>query len=342
MLGKVKISSIIASSGKKAELNTWHYYRPTKPAIKKEEHFINLKTSELEIQLNQLDEIILSIVLDFLFCPTWLVCRWLKKYSKYRTESEKDTIMSWIDIGLVWHESSVTGNYLRPTKLLFNLFNKNMPKYTDIPFNQLTHTISEQQVMFEILSGDSDNIVNKIFSKMYIKRHSPLGLTGGIKGTNIINESQFSNVISYQSKSVKEINSIEYNINKEIENKETITTEFRDFSKFIIIKKRGNTGVVKKDYSFHVPDLIIPLPRLQGSPQSIAIEVELSDKKLTRYIETLKMYKDNNRFGYVVWLSSNEKISGNLLKAFKNLSGLNKTKMLIQPFTIPSPDPILT
>ena len=339
---KVKISSIIASSGKKAELNTWHYYRPTKPAIKKEEQFIILKNSELEIKISAFEEIILSIILDFLFCPTWLVCKWLKKHPQHLITTEKEIIQSWINIGLVWNESSVTGNYLRPTSLLFSLFKnkEKMPKYKDIPFNQLTHTISEQQVMFEIMSGDINNNINKIFSKIYIKRNSPLGLTGITNGTNIINESKFNNIISFQRKTIEEINNIEYEINNGIKNKETITEEFKDFSKFIIIKKKDNTGEIKKDYDFHVPDLIIPLPRIQGSPRSIAIEVELSDKKLTRYIETLKIYKNNNRFGYVIWLTSNDKILKNLLKAFKNIAGLGDTKMSIQPFVIPYPDSI--
>lgn len=322
----------ILSFNKKAEVNTWERYNKVSPIITKDEYFVQLKTDNCEVNISNLEESILSIILNFTFCPVWLVKTFLKNRKYQLTESVEDIINSWIDIGLLWLESSVTGSYLRPTYLLYDIFNEIPLKYSEIPFNQLTHTISEQKFMFEILTGDNDNFVNKNFSRIYIPKFSALGFKNPL-GTNIISERQFKPSLFKNS---KEIKSSENEIIEQIRQGKNITKEFEDFSKFAIVKKKSDTDNDKKDYEFHIPDLIIPIPRKNGAPQSIAIEVEITDKKIKRYISTLNMYKNNNRFKYCIWYCANNNIISNLTKAFNEIEGLGNVRMALHPFDVPT------
>lgn len=190
--------------------------------------------------------------------------------------------------------------------------------------------------MLEVMLGDKNNNINKVFSGLYMPRYSPLGLENP-SGTNIISESKFNGLLFYKNKSESEIADIERSLENQINDKKVITDEFQNFSKFVIVKK----DTEKNNYLFHVPDLIIPIKRKDGRAQSIAIEVELSDKKIRRYTKTLEMYKNNNRYGYVVWLSQNDKITSNLTSAFKKINGLGDVKMAIYPFKTPMTKSIL-
>ena len=329
---KISVSDIKFSS--KVLDNTWQNYNPVNPSIIKKDTVI-IKTEEQEVFISNFEEVVLYIIANFLFAPVWLVENWIKKY-KMSLNTPKNTITSWVNTGLVWIEPSVTGLYLRPTNSLFKLFNMPIIKYRSIPYNQLSHTICEEQVTLEIMLGDKDNNINKVFSKIYLPRYSPLDLKN-TSGTNIINEFQFNGLLYYKTKSNKEISDIERSLEEQINDKKAITDEFTNFSKFVIVKK----DTEKNNYLFHVPDLIIPIKRKDGRAQSIAIEVELSDKKIRRYTKTLEMYKNNNRYGYVVWLSQNDKITSNLTSAFKKINGLGDVKMAIYPFKTPMTKSIL-
>lgn len=63
--------------------------------------------------------------------------------------------------------------------------------------------------------------------------------------------------------------------------------------------------------SFHIPDLIVSRPRDEdGTPRSIAVEVELNQKSYERYMETLTAYKlDEDIYEKVVWITPNAAIS---------------------------------
>lgn len=329
---KMEISKIKISS--KSLENTWYNYNSVDPIVTKGDS-ISVKTEDYEVYLSNFEEVVLYIIANFLFSPTWLIKNWIEKY-KISANSSEDLIKLWINTGLVWMEPSVTGIYLRPTNFLFELFKQPIIKYRSIPYNQLSHTICEQQIMLEIMLGDKENNINKAFSNIYMPRYSPLGLKSA-SGTNIITESQFNGLLYYKTKSEEEISDIERVLEEQINDNKEITDEFKNFSKFVIVKK----DTKKNEYVFHVPDLIVPLKRNKGRAQSIAIEVELSDKKVNRYIQTLEMYKNNNRYGYVVWFSGSDQITSNLTEAFNTINSLGNVKMAIYPFKTPMTRSIL-
>lgn len=108
---KIKLSDISVSS--KSVENTWYNYNPIIPSIIKKESII-VKTEDNEVIISNFEEVVLFIIVNFLFCPVWLVEDWIEKYN-FSTQGREDIITSWVNTGLVWIESSVTGLYLRPT-----------------------------------------------------------------------------------------------------------------------------------------------------------------------------------------------------------------------------------
>lgn len=56
--------------------------------------------------------------------------------------------------------------------------------------------------------------------------------------------------------------------------------------------------------SYHVPDLVVPRERnVDGSPESIAVEIELGSKKTYDYDATLRAYRSDHRiFKKVIWV----------------------------------------
>jgi hypothetical protein len=340
---KTDIDSL-SSMNKNSTKNTWYNYNNSIPNITKTDSYLLVKTDSAEVYIDRFQEIILLIINNFLFAPVWLVRKWFESKTLISDLSPDDIMISWIKTGLIWQEISITGTYLRPTYLLFKLFNRKIENFTEIPFNQLTHTISEEEVCFNVMVGEKTFYLNQKLNSIYIPSYSPLGLKTTLEtklSTNILNEANFRSVQLYLKNNIDMINNTEHKIQEEIEKGQNITSEFHDFTKFIIVKKINNKGNIK-DYEFHIPDLIIPIPRLKGKAQSIAIEVELSNKGLSRYIHTLNKYKDNNRFGYVVWLVKNGSIAQNLRIAYQKTNGLGQTKMLINEFEIPYPKPNLT
>lgn len=59
--------------------------------------------------------------------------------------------------------------------------------------------------------------------------------------------------------------------------------------------------------AYHVPDLVIKRPRnADGSPNSIAVEIEISNKPADSYEKTLYAYKSDNRlYKKVIWVCKN-------------------------------------
>lgn len=338
----VDVDSLLANSGINAEENTWKRRSNVIPNIIKGDTFITVRTDTHDVQITRFEEAILEIVLSFTFAPVWLVEQWLEERAIVSSQTVTDTIISWIESGLVWLQGSVTGEYLRPTHLLFKLFGRTPERFVDIPFNQLTHTISEQSVAFDVMTGSEKSPINRAFKHMYLPKYSPLGIPQSEldRGTNIIREAEFKSIAVYSAKSVPEIEHVEAEIKEMIDRGESLTPEFEDFKKFIIIKKQDNTGIVKRDYRFHIPDMIIPILRTNGLANSISIEIELTDKRLNRYIDTLEKYKDNNRFGHLIWLTQSESINKNLREAFRRVGGLGHTKMYIYEFEVPSPSSV--
>ena len=338
---KLKLKDVLNSSGKNAELNTWCRYVKTDPVVTKEDSYIYLKTEDAEAYLGHVEEAVLSLVLDFTYVPAWIAEQWLQKsYVDLVGFDPVEVIKSWVSVGLVWCEGSVTGEYLRPTNFLYSLFGREPEKYSNIPFNRLTHEICEQQVMFEVLTGSGDNPINDVFKDVLLPRYSPLDIGPHETGTNVICERDFRPVFAYQARDGKDIEEVEYSIKQEAKAGEAVTAELKDFTKFVVVKKKGNTGVVSQDYDLHIPDLIVPALRDKGKPRSVAIEIELSRKTLKRYKHTLEKYKDNIKFGSLVWFSINGKVNDLLTQAYEAVGGLGSTEMYIFEFVVPSPSSI--
>lgn len=332
-------TDFILSGTKIAQSNTWNNrYNNNIPNIEKEGEYIKLTYSDIVEYVDSFDEIVLTIVLKFLFCPVWLI----KKFYSYSNtflgneDYAINKINNWIKLGMVWQEPSVTGIYIRPTYALFTLFGEEPYKYTNIPFNMLTHTICEEYIMFLVMTGNSQIV--KENKNILLPRISELGFKNDTFGTNILAEEDFRNPILYTQEGIDNIINTDKSINLAIKNKSQISDELTDFRQFVLCKKINNIGQVKKDYIFHVPDMIIPILRKEGLAQSIAIEIELTNKRAINYEETMKRYKNNNKYGTVYWLCSTASTIQNLREAYKTTGGTGSCKTKIIEFEIPVPD----
>lgn len=321
---------------KSAQANTWgNRYNYVVPSIKKEGATITFSTSDVSLQINSFDEIILTIIIKFLFMPVWLIKKCYGESIGIAGFEDIDIkINNWIKVGIISKEDSVTGQYVRPTYALFTLFGLDPYPYTSIPFNTLTHTISEEKVMFDIMAGNSDIIKRE---NIKIPRMSELGFEPYRIGTNVIAEGDFRNPILYTQNGIDELNRVENEINQGIINGVNFTPELENFRYFIIAKKINSTGIPKKDYLFHLPDLVIPLPRINGKSKSIAVEVELTNKRVN-YEESLNRYKNNNKYGAVYWLCNSSAIVQSLKAAYEAVGGTGDCRMMLSEFVIPSPD----
>lgn len=83
----------------------------------------------------------------------------------------------------------------------------------------------------------------------------------------------------------------------------------------------------------HIPDLIVPRDRNDdGTPESVAIEVELRSKTLEDYIRTLKVYENDTRmYKKVVWICSKQRTANLLIKAAEHTNLLSTGKLEIMP-----------
>ena len=332
-------SDMILAGVGQAKANTWgSRYHPTFPSLSKDGSIIKLVDGNLTMEINPFDEIVLTILVKFCFCPVWLIKYFYSKESNILGDNTaKENINNWITFGLVWLENAVTGAYLRPTYQLFTLFGMEPYPYTNIPFNTLTHTIAEEDIMFQIMSGQ-----NPIFEREkenLLPRVSELGFDDDNFGTNIISEEDFRNPKLYTDEGIKELSQSEHDIDCAIENKSQVSPELYNFRLFTLVKKINNTGEIKKDYKFHVPDLVIPCLRQNGLPKSIAIEVELTNKR-GNYIETMERYKNNNKFGIVYWFCTNPGTVNSLRESYKAIGGTGNTKCSILEYMVPFPEEV--
>lgn len=323
-----------------AQENTWkNRFNSVLPDFHKEGEKIIMTRGNNSAEIDPFDEIILTVLLKFLFIPVWLVKQFYNKWMITGLENPQNKIDDWIKLGLVWEFGSPTGLYLRPTWALFKLFGQSPEKFYGIPYNTLAHTVSEEQVFFDILTGYSTIVNNeKKIGNLLLPRISELGFKDDNRGTNVITEPDFRNPYLYQDKGIKELNDTEHRINEAMKNGEKFTPELENFNQFTLVKKINNTGNIKKDFKFHLPDLIIPnLRDDKGNPTSIAVEVELSNKR-GGYLETMERYKNNNKFGSVYWLVDSNAIAKSLRDAYKQTKGTGTCKTYIMEFVVPCPD----
>lgn len=276
-----------------------------------------LTSDEGKLEITQFDEIVLYIIAKFRFLPAWMAKQWYNDKSDGITIGEEDSsiskLRSFINFGLIYEFPSAVAVFLMPTDRLATLFGINLGSFRDPPYNTLTHTISEEQVMFDCLNGNAEYLKD-IQTIPFV---SLLGL--GNKGSFCIPESEYSIRNSYFKKHVEEFNDQEANLAQEVlEGKIITTSDFKEF-KLTIHKK-----ISQYDYDLKIPDLSVLAPRVIKDsialPQSIALEVELSCKGTETYKKILDLYWDNLKFGHVVYLVSNVNTKNCLVEAYEEIS----------------------
>lgn len=334
MLRDIELDQV-RSGATTALKNTWgNRYHPVIPTVKHNGGSITYSTSLVSVDITPFDEITLYVISRFLFAPVWLVKRWYEPVGMVGNEGYvDDMIRSWVRLGLVWMEQEVTGSYLRPTHALFQMFQQPPYHYCNIPFNMLTHTIAEEEIMHAVMSGRHP-ILDR---EPTMPRMSHLGFEGEMSGTNVLAENDFRNPTLL--KDPQAIDDAEVAIQNGILAGQRITKELQDFSWFVISKRVDRTGVVKRDFKFHIPDLVIPVPRdSQGHPRSVAIEVELTNKRAVNYEETMQRYANNNRFGSVYWLCRDDNIASALREAHAKVGGTGTCRTYLMEVEVPYPD----
>ena len=301
------------------------YYRSPRvaPHIQKLSNTeIEVKTVEKSVILSKTEEVILYILSSFKFIPVWLLQQWIP--------NSFNIMVAWIEIGLVWAETTSMGVFLRPTRFLLDMFKNDDSKYIEIPFGMLNHTCSEEQIMFDIMLGHPKSELWQIIkTEETLPCYHPLGLSFEKEsGTIAIRESDFR--LGFKRGNVDELIRSEEEIERQIKAGMKYTAEFSDFNKFPIISFNENGELVTQ-----TPDVIIPLPRDNGKAKSFAIEIELSAKTGDKYINIMKNYKDNIKFGKLFYLIGSKRIAKLVKDAYKSVGGLGQCELFLVPFIAP-------
>lgn len=84
--------------------------------------------------------------------------------------------------------------------------------------------------------------------------------------------------------------------------------------------------------AYHVPDLVVSRPRDEdGSPNSIALEIELGNKPYESYRRTLQAYKHDDRmYAKLYWICSSSSPANKLKKAAEEI-GFDKKRLDVLP-----------
>lgn len=301
-----------------------------------------LTSEEGKLSLTIIDEIVLYIICKYRFCPVWLARQWYESVNNGVTLGEDITtskLRSFIDFGLIYEFPSAVSVFLMPTDRLATIFNVKLGAFTDPPYNTLTHTISEEQVMWEFMSGQ-----NKLLNELpHFPFPSNLGMGKYEKGALIIPEMDYSVKNSYFKKNIDEFNDSEAKLAQEIVEGTIITSVDIQEGNLMIHKKIG-----PDEYDVKTPDLVLLAPRKLDEdgialPQSTALEVELTNKRDVDYTRLLDLYWDNLKYGHCIYLVPNSKIKDSIVTAVDRLykkhqeDGIEQTcQFEVVEFQIPS------
>lgn len=276
-----------------------------------------LTSEEGKLSLSIFDEIVLYIIAKYRFCPVWLARQWYESNNRGVTlgqDTYKEKLRSFINFGLIYEFPSSVSVFLMPTDKLASLFNIKLGVFADPPYNTLTHTISEEQVMWEFMSGHHPSL-NTLPHFPYI---SEFGLGEYEKGAKILPEIDYSVKNSYLKKNITEFNDREARLTQEMLEGKLITSVDIVENHLAIYKK-----VDSDEYDVKVPDLVMLAPREMKDgiavPCSTAIEVELTNKRKDDYVRLLDLYWDNLKYGHCLYLVSNSKIKDNIINAVEQI-----------------------
>ena len=310
---------------KEAVKNT--YYRSPKvtPHITKYADHLEIKTIDNKTDIYKIDETVLYIIADFKFTPVWLIKQW---YEDFNLDGYA-AVESWISVGIVWAETSSLGVFIRPTKILFDMMDIRNVNYISIPFGLLNHTCAEAQIVFDMTMGNRNSELWQLIKKEEtLPCYRPLKLNdSNTDGTIVIREDQFS-VNHFKPNQIVEKQDA---LIRDIDSNKKFTLEFNDFSYFVLTNFTDDNVLITQK-----PDLAIPIPRINGKPQSCSIELELSAKTPDKYIQIMKNYKNNLIYGKLFYLCATTRISKLVTEAYKAVEGLGTCRLFIVPFVPPA------
>lgn len=323
--------------------NTYYRSPRVSPNIKMiADDCLMVNTVECSVEIRRIDEIILYILADFKFIPYWLIQQWTEDVLGSKSFAI-DKVSKWVKVGLAWVETTPTGVYIRPTRFLLDMFKDDIEQtsYQTIPYNTLTHTIAEEQLMFDIQIGNpKSEMWNIIKEEQTLNCYHPL-LTelnktppSNEKGTIILREALFRKGTTYRT--TEQWLEGESIIRDQIRAGKTYTQEFSDFTLFNIVTFNQSGNELKDEVYKQYPDLIVPIPRKDGRAQSYAVELELTAKNEEKYDVIMQSYKNNIKFGKLFYLCASQRISRLIKEAFQRAEGLGTCELYILPFTPPS------
>lgn len=329
---------------REAAKNTFYRYPKVEPDIIKANPARGIMKPEVrtingKITLEKIDEVTLYILCEFKFIPVWLIQQWYNVYYDRKLNIGYARVLHWIEFGLAWCEATSLGVYIRPTMFLLNVIydtdDDADKQFTGLPFNLMNHTCSEEQLMFDCMMGNPESEFWLSFKNLYPSRfpcYHPLFASGGDpsdrNGTIILPESRFR---ANRFNPDELVNGHE-RLAMEITNTSTITSEFSDWKLFNLECGYNSKGKLETQR----PDLAIPIPRVEGKAQSWALEMELTAKTAARYEKILDHYRNNNIYGFVVYLCGNPYIVELVRKAFQSIGGLGTCRLITLDYKAPA------
>ena len=326
---------LLALQDQEVVKNTFYRYPKVSPHITLYEDHLEVKTIDESVDLYKLDEVVLYILSTYKWIPLWLIQQWFEDY-------HKDGFLyasKWIKVGLVWAETTALGVFIRPTKYLLDLMidepdktkEERKKSWVDINFNLINHTCAEEQAMFDIMMGNPKSELWMAMQMAGIKLlpcYHPLHIKApGEQGTIIIPETEFG--VNVFDKTALE-NSLD-KLKSSINSSNAWSEEFKDYSLFPIITYNKDDKIVTQR-----PDLVIPIPRISGNPQSCSIELELTAKTKEKYDVIMYNYRNNLTFGCLFYLCATNGIANLVRKAYINIGGLGTCRLFIVPYVAPA------
>jgi len=307
--------------------NTYYRYPKVTPHINMFEEYVEIKTIDDVTHIHKIDEVVLYIVARYRWVPAWLAQQWFEVYNI----NGYDRIEQWIRVGLVWAQTGSTGVFIRPTYFLFSLMDIKETYYTDIPFNLLNHTCAEMQIMFDVMIGNpKSEIWYFIKNSPCLPTYHPLKIKPAQDGgVPILTEEEYRGSID-----ATKIREGQDKLIQSIRSGSRFTAEFQDYSLFTLATEDDSKN--KNGIYTQRPDLVIPAFRIEGKPQSWAIEMELTAKTGVRYDKIMQSYKDNLIYGYVLYLCGNNYIVEKVKNAYKEIGGLGNCRLFVAPWTAPA------
>lgn len=343
--GEVDELELLTLQDQEAAKNTF-YRRPKKaPHIGIENGVLIFKTIDDIAYIRRIDEVVLQVLCEFTFIPIWLIQQWYQAFTLdgYRA------VISWIKVGLAWCEPTALGVYIRPTRFLLDQIfvestdlktneekekeKKDLEfrkKFRGLPFNLMNHTCAEMQIMFDLMMGNEYSELWQLIKKeQYLPPYHPLKVAEeNESGTLVLPETLFRE----NRFKPEEIIAGQEMVRQDILAKKAFSAEFNDFSLFPIVNGFDKANKLNTQR----PDLIVPIPRIDGVAQSYAIELELTPKTDERYEKIMRNYKDNDKFGKLFYLCASGIIATRVRNAYQKVKGLGTCRLFIIPYDPPA------